>query len=42
VFGADEAAFTIATNFKGTADVTEALAPLLIANRGRVVNVSSS
>jgi NAD(P)-dependent dehydrogenase (short-subunit alcohol dehydrogenase family) len=29
-------------NYRGTAAVTEALAPLLVPRRGRVVNVSSS
>jgi NAD(P)-dependent dehydrogenase (short-subunit alcohol dehydrogenase family) len=42
VFGADEAAATIGVNYRGTAAATEALAPLLIPYRGRVVNVSSS
>lgn len=41
VFGPDEAEVTLNTNFRGTADVCEALAPLLIPNRGRVINVSS-
>lgn len=42
VFGADEAATTIGVNYRGTAAVTEALAPLLVPRRGRIVNVSSS
>jgi NAD(P)-dependent dehydrogenase (short-subunit alcohol dehydrogenase family) len=41
VFGADEADATIGVNLRGTADVCEALAPLLADRRGRVVNVSS-
>lgn len=41
VFGADEADRTIGVNFRGTADVCEALAPMLVDGRGRVVNVSS-
>ena len=40
-FGADECEATINTNFRGTADVCEALAPLLPPGRGRIVNVSS-
>ncbi|KAI8464174.1 MAG: short chain dehydrogenase/reductase [Monoraphidium minutum] len=41
-FGPSEAEATLATNFRGTADAAEALAPLLRDGRGRVVNVSSS
>lgn len=41
VFGAAEAEATLAVNFRGTADACEALCPLLIPHRGRVVNVSS-
>lgn len=40
-FGADEADVTLNTNFRGTANVCEALAPLLLPGRGRIVNVSS-
>eukprot|EP00879_Flechtneria_rotunda_P027963 GHRR01030032.1.p1 GENE.GHRR01030032.1~~GHRR01030032.1.p1 ORF type:complete len:249 (+),score=62.14 GHRR01030032.1:128-874(+) len=42
VFGADEAATTIATNFLGTKAVCEALLPLLTKPGGRIVNVSST
>lgn len=42
MFGADEAATTIATNFLGTKATCEALLPLLPKPGGRIVNVSSS
>ncbi|KIZ01219.1 Carbonyl reductase [NADPH] 1 [Monoraphidium neglectum] len=41
VFGAEECKATIDTNFRGTADACEALAPLLAEGRGRIINVSS-
>jgi NAD(P)-dependent dehydrogenase (short-subunit alcohol dehydrogenase family) len=41
VFGAEECKATIDTNFRGTANACEALAPLLAEGRGRIINVSS-
>lgn len=41
VFGADEAATTIGTNFLGTRAVCEALEPLMTKPGGRIVNVTS-
>ena len=40
-FGAEEAQQTIGVNFRGTANVTEALLPL-IPDGGRIINVGSS
>ncbi|DBA83911.1 TPA: hypothetical protein ACH3X1_006414 [Trebouxia sp. C0004] len=40
IFGADEAAFTIGVNYRGTRSVCEAVQPLLTQN-ARIVNVSS-
>ena len=40
VFGPEEAQTTLATNYHGTADVCEYLAPVL-REGGRIVNVSS-
>lgn len=40
VFGADEAAFTMNVNYRGTRAVCEAVQPMLTQN-ARIVNVSS-